>query len=128
MFVGLLTVFSIGVGAGSLLCEKLSGHKVEIGLVPFGAIGLSVFGAELYFASVAYTSTAQLTLATMATTPGMARILIDIALLGVFGGLFIVPLFALIQTRCEPTHLSRTIGGMNILSTMFMIVAIAWPW
>jgi 1-acyl-sn-glycerol-3-phosphate acyltransferase len=123
VFVGLLTVFSIGVGAGSLLCEKLSGHKVEIGLVPFGAIGLSVFGAELYFASVAYTSTAQLTLATMATTPGMARILIDIALLGVFGGLFIVPLFALIQTRCEPTHLSRTIGGMNILNAMFMIVA-----
>lgn len=123
VFVGLLTVFSIGVGAGSLLCERLSGHKVEIGLVPFGAIGLSVFGAELYFASVAYTSTAQLTLATMATTPGMARILIDIALLGVFGGLFIVPLFALIQTRCEPTHLSRTIGGMNILNAMFMIVA-----
>jgi 1-acyl-sn-glycerol-3-phosphate acyltransferase len=123
VFVGLLTVFSIGVGAGSLLCEKLSGHKVEIGLVPFGAIGLSVFGAELYFASVAYTSTAGLTLATMASTPGMARILIDIALLGVFGGLFIVPLFALIQTRCEPTHLSRTIGGMNILNAMFMIVA-----
>ena len=123
VFVGLLTVFSIGVGAGSLLCEKLSGHKVEIGLVPFGAIGLSVFGAELYFASVAYTSSAGLTLATMATTPGMARILIDIALLGVFGGLFIVPLFALIQTRCEPTHLSRTIGGMNILNAMFMIVA-----
>jgi len=123
VFVGLLTVFSIGVGAGSLLCEKLSGHKVEIGLVPFGAIGLSVFGAELYFASVAYAGTAQLTLSTMATTPGMARILIDIALLGVFGGLFIVPLFALIQTRCEPTHLSRTIGGMNILNALFMIVA-----
>ncbi|HEY0061417.1 MAG TPA: MFS transporter [Telluria sp.] len=123
VFVGLLTVFSIGVGAGSLLCEKLSGHKVEIGLVPFGAIGLSIFGAELYFASVAYAGTAQLTLATMATTPGIARILIDIALLGVFGGLFIVPLFALIQTRCEPTHLSRTIGGMNILNALFMIAA-----
>ncbi len=123
VFVGLLTVFSIGVGAGSLLCEKLSGHKVEIGLVPFGAIGLSVFGVELYFASVAYTSTAQLTLATLVSTPGMARILIDIALLGVFGGLFIVPLFALIQTRCDPKHLSRTIGGMNILNALFMIVA-----
>ena len=47
VFIALLTVFSIGVGTGSLLCEKLSGHKVEIGLVPFGAIGLSLFGVDL---------------------------------------------------------------------------------
>ncbi|MGH8855636.1 MAG: MFS transporter, partial [Telluria sp.] len=58
VFVLLLTVFSLGIGAGSLLCEKLSGHKVEIGLVPFGSIGLSVFGIDLYFASLAYTNTA----------------------------------------------------------------------
>lgn len=123
VFVGLLTVFSVGVGAGSLLCEKLSGHKVEIGLVPFGAIGLSVFGIELYFASVAYAGTASVDMAGLIATPGALRILIDIVMLGVFGGLFIVPLFALIQTRCEPTHLSRTIGGLNILNALFMITA-----
>ncbi len=43
-------VFSVGTGVGSLLCERLSGHKVEIGLVPFGSIGMTVFGIDLYFA------------------------------------------------------------------------------
>ena len=123
VFVGLLTVFSIGVGVGSLLCEKLSGHKVEIGLVPFGSIGLSLFGVELYFASVAYGGTVPVDIWQMIATPGALRILFDIAMLGIFGGLFIVPLFALIQTRCDPKHLSRTIGGMNILNALFMIVA-----
>jgi len=123
VFVGLLTVFSIGVGVGSLLCEKLSGHKGEIGLVPFGSIGLSLFGIELYFASVAYTGTAAVSMAGLIATPGALRILFDVAMLGVFGGLFIVPLFALIQTRCDPKHLSRTIGGMNIMNALFMIVA-----
>ncbi|WP_426209810.1 MFS transporter [Massilia sp. TWP1-3-3] len=124
VFVGLLTVFSIGVGVGSLLCEKLSGHKVEIGLVPFGSIGLSLFGIELYFASVAYGAGPQLvTMAGFFSNHGSLRILIDVAMIGVFGGLFIVPLFALIQTRCDPKHLSRTIGGMNILNALFMIAA-----
>ena len=124
VFVGLLTVFSIGVGIGSLLCEKLSGHKVEIGLVPFGSIGLSLFGIELYFASVAFvTPAAELGMAGLLQVPGALRILFDVAMLGVFGGLFIVPLFALIQTRCDPQHLSRTIGGMNILNALFMIAA-----
>ena len=123
VFVLLLTVFSVGVGAGSLLCEKLSGHKVEIGLVPFGSIGLSLFGIDLYFASLGYTNSAMVDMRGLLAQAGVLRILFDIALIGVFGGLFIVPLFALIQTRCEPTHLSRTIGGMNILNALFMIVA-----
>ncbi|MBZ2208513.1 MFS transporter [Massilia soli] len=123
VFVMLLTVFSVGVGAGSLLCERLSGHKVEIGLVPFGAIGLSVFGIDLYFASLGYTGTATVDMAGLLAQPGALRILGDILLLGVFGGFYIVPLFALIQTRCDPQHLSRTIGGMNILNALFMVAA-----
>ena len=123
VFVLLLTVFSVGVGVGSLLCEKLSGHKVEIGLVPFGSIGLSLFGIDLYFASLGYTNTAAVTMSTLLNQAGSIRILFDIAMLGVFGGLFIVPLFALIQTRCDPAHLSRTIGGMNILNALFMIAS-----
>ena len=123
VFVMLLTVFSVGVGAGSLLCEKLSGHKVEIGLVPFGAIGLSVFGIDLYFASLGYTGTATVDMAGLLAQPGALRILGDILMLGVFGGFYIVPLFALIQTRCDPEHLSRTIGGMNILNALFMVAA-----
>ena len=121
VFMLLLTVFSVGVGLGSLLCEKLSGRKVEIGLVPFGSIGLSVFGIDLYFASLAYTNTAAVSVAAFLAQEGALRILADIVLLGVFGGFFIVPLFALIQTRCDPKHVSRTIAGTNILNALFMV-------
>ncbi|MDP9108754.1 MAG: MFS transporter [Pseudomonadota bacterium] len=123
VFVLLLTVFSLGIGAGSLLCERLSGHKVEIGLVPFGSIGLSVFGIDLFLASLAYTNNATVDLHGFVAQHGALRILFDCVMIGVFGGLYIVPLFALIQTRCDPRHLSRTIAGMNILNSLFMVVA-----
>ena len=123
VFVLLLTVFSLGIGCGSLLCEKLSGRKVEIGLVPFGAIGLSVFGIDLYFASLGYHNTAAVDVAGLLQQAGVYRILADIVLIGVFGGLFIVPLFALIQTRCDPAHVSRTIAGMNIMNALFMVAS-----
>jgi len=123
VFVLLLTIFSLGIGTGSLLCEKLSGGKVEIGLVPFGAIGLSLFGIDLYFASLGYTNTLTVDAFGLLQQSGTLRILADLLLLGVFGGLFIVPLFALIQTRCDPAHVSRTIAGMNILNAIFMVAA-----
>jgi len=123
VFVLLLTIFSLGIGTGSLLCEKLSGRKVEIGLVPFGAIGLSLFGIDLYFASQAYVNTATVDFLGLLHQHGTWRILLDLLLLGVFGGFFIVPLFALIQTRCDPKHVSRTIAGMNILNALFMVAA-----
>jgi 1-acyl-sn-glycerol-3-phosphate acyltransferase len=123
VFVLLLTVFSLGVGTGSLLCERLSGHKVEIGLVPFGAIGMTVFGADLYFASNGYLNTAAVVWSTFIQQDSALRILFDVVMIGVFGGFFIVPLFALIQTRCDPEHLSRTIAGMNILNALFMVAA-----
>ena len=123
VFVLLLTIFSLGIGTGSLLCEKLSGRKVEIGLVPFGAIGLSLFGIDLYFASLGYTNTAPVDFVGVLAQHGTLRILADILLLGVFGGFFIVPLFALIQTRCDPAHVSRTIAGMNILNALFMVAS-----
>lgn len=127
VFVLLLIVFSVGVGAGSLLCEKLSGGKVEIGLVPFGAIGLSVFGVDLYFASLGYSmanpAAGIVDMAGLLARTGSLRVLADITLIGIFGGLFIVPLFALIQTRCDPAHISRTIAGMNILNALFMVVS-----
>ena len=124
VFVLLLAVFSVGIGAGSLLCERLSGHKVEIGLVPFGSIGLSVFGLELYFASQAYvTPSAMLDLGGFLAQGGSWRILFDCLGIGLFGGLYIVPLFALTQTRCDPAHVSRTIAGMNIMNALFMVVS-----
>jgi MFS family permease len=100
------------------------GHKVEIGLVPFGSIGLSVFGLELYFASQAYvTPSAMLDLGGFLAQGGSWRILFDCLGIGLFGGFYIVPLFALIQTRCDPAHVSRTIAGMNIMNALFMVVS-----
>lgn len=123
VFVLLLTVFSLGIGVGSLLCERLSGHKVEIGLVPFGSIGLSLFGIDLYFASQGYGGTATVDAFGMLAQQGSWRIVFDVVMIGIFGGFFIVPLFALIQLRCDPRHLSRTIAGMNILNALFMVAA-----
>jgi 1-acyl-sn-glycerol-3-phosphate acyltransferase len=123
VFVLLLTVFSLGIGTGSLLCERLSGRKVEIGLVPFGSIGLSVFGIDLYLASLGYTNSAAVDIAGLLAQPGVWRILADIVMIGVFGGFYIVPLFALIQTRCHPAHVSRTIAGMNIMNALFMVAS-----
>ena len=97
----LLATFSVGVGVGSLLCERLSGHKVEIGLVPLGSIGLTIFGADLYLESRTY---------------------LDLFLMGVFGGFYIVPLYALIQSRTPKSHLSRVVAGNNILNAVFMAV------
>ena len=94
----LLALFSVGVASGSLLCERLSGHKVEIGLVPFGSIGLSVFAVDLFIAtpgSVAHTGTGAWQ---FLMEPGAWRIALDLFLIGMFGGFYIVPLYALIQT------------------------------
>jgi len=123
VFVLLLTVFSLGIGAGSLLCERLSGHKIEIGLVPFGSIGLSLFGVDLFLASISYTNTLPVDLGAFLAQQGSWRILFDLVMIGVFGGLYIVPLFALIQTRCDRQHVSRTIAGMNIMNALFMVGA-----
>jgi 1-acyl-sn-glycerol-3-phosphate acyltransferase len=128
VFVLLLTMFSLGIGSGSLLCEKLSGRKVEIGLVPFGAIGLSLFGIDLYFSSIHFAAVnvagaAPVDALGLLAQHGSVHMLADLVLLGIFGGLFIVPLFALIQTRCDPQHVSRTIAGMNILNALFMVAS-----
>lgn len=119
----LLTVFSLGIGLGSLLCERLSGHKVEMGLVPLGSIGLTVFGIDLYFAAHDVAQQTGLGAAEFLAQPGNLRVLTDLLMTGIFGGLYIVPLYALIQTRSEPSHRSRIIAGNNILNALFMVAA-----
>ena len=119
----LLVAFAVGVGVGSLLCEKLSGNRIELGLVPFGSIGLSVFAIDLYFAQPnAYTESVT-TIAGMLERPGSVRILFDMAMLGAFGGIYSVPLYAMIQQRAERSHLSRIIAANNIINALFMVVA-----
>lgn len=119
----LLALFSVGVGAGSLLCERLSGRKVEIGLVPFGSIGLTLFGTDFYFASTGLAAHAPWGAAAFLREPAHWRILADLALIGVFGGFYIVPLYALVQTRSEASHRSRVIAGNNVLNALFVVAA-----
>ncbi len=119
----LLAAFAIGVGIGSLLCERMSDHRVELGLVPFGSIGLSLFAIDLYFAQP-YASTADVnSIAEFLARPGSWRVLIDLGLLGAFGGFYSVPLYALIQQRSKRKHLSRIIAANNIINAIFMVGA-----
>ncbi|HEX7769916.1 MAG TPA: MFS transporter [Dokdonella sp.] len=118
-----LALFSVGVGIGSLLCERLSGHKVEIGLVPLGSIGLSLFGIDLYFAQPALATVHGIDAWRFLAAPGHWRIALDMTLLGMFAGFYIVPLFALVQSRTPRHELSRVIAGNNIINALFMVAA-----
>jgi 1-acyl-sn-glycerol-3-phosphate acyltransferase len=118
-----LALFSVGTGLGSLWCEKLSQRTVEIGLVPFGALGMTVFCADLYFARPGFAPETGITLAQFWQQAGSFRIMADLTLIGLFAGFFIVPLFALIQSRTEKHHLSRVIAGMNIQNAVFIVSA-----
>ena len=119
----LLVVFSIGIGTGSLLCEVLSRRHVEIGLVPLGAIGMSVFAIDLYFATRGLPPAQGLGLAAFVADAAHWRVLLDLALLSLFAGLYSVPMYALIQMRSEPTHRARIIATNNILNALFMVAS-----
>ena len=119
----LLVVFSIGIGTGSLLCELLSKRHVEIGLVPLGAIGMSVFAIDLYFASRGLPPSAGFGLGAFVAQPAHWRVMADLALLSLFAGLYSVPMYALIQLRSQPSHRARIIAANNILNALFMIVS-----
>jgi len=120
----ILAVFSIGIGLGSILCERMSGHKVEIGLVPFGSFGLTLFGILLWWFSSGFPQPA---------TPydwlgllGVGQawwVLAGILGIGMFGGFYIVPLYALIQSRTEEHERARVIAANNILNALFMVAA-----
>ena len=119
----LLSVFSLGIGAGALLTERLSGRMVEIGLVPLGSIGMTVFAADLYFAARGIAPMNSGTVMQFLAIDGAWRIVADLALLAAFAGLYSVPLYALIQTRAQKTHVARIVAANNILNALFIIVA-----
>lgn len=118
----LLTLFTLGIGTGSLLCNRLSGNKIEIGLVPFGSIGLTVFGIDLYLSQPALLPTTILSLGEFFSMEHL-RFMADVVLIGFFGGLYIVPLMALVQQRSDPQHMSRVIAGNNIINALLMVLS-----
>ena len=119
----LLATFAVGVGIGSLLCERLSTGRIEPGLVPLGTIGLSVFALDLYFAQPIPHALEVSTPSEFLARPGSYRVLADTALLGAFGGIYSVPLFAMMQERAERKHMSRIIAANNIINALFMVAA-----
>ncbi len=118
-----LALFCIGIGVGSLLCERLSNRTIELGLVPIGSIGLTLFGADIFFATTLQAYTELIGFQEFILIKSNWRLIIDIFLLGVFGGIYIVPLYALIQTRSNPRRRSRVIAGNNILNAIFIVTA-----
>ncbi len=125
--IGVFTLFSLGIGVGSILCDKLSAGRVEIGLVPMGAFGLSAFGLDLYFSAgglaAAGVALEPAGLASFLDRPGSWRFMADVLLIGLSGGFYIVPLLSLIQHRSDPEKRSRVIAGGNVLNAMFMVLA-----
>ena len=119
----LLVVFSVGIGTGSLLCEVLSRRHVEIGLVPVGAIGMTVFSIDLYFATRGLPLVGSQGLAGFVAQPAHWRVLADLTLSSLFAGLYSVPMYALIQMRSQATHRARIIAANNILNALFMIAS-----
>ena len=125
-----LTVFTVAVAIGSLLCERLSGRRIEIGLVPFGSLGLSVAGIDAYFAIEAIEGTGMRNAWAFLAADGSVRLLIDIGVLGTCGGMYVIPLMAFIQARTPENRRARIIGANNILNSLFMVagaaLAIVW--
>ncbi|WP_411852409.1 MFS transporter [Stenotrophomonas sp. LGBM10] len=123
LYIFALALFSVGTGVGSLLCEKLSGRTVEIGLVPLGAFGMTAFMLDLYFARAGTATAAGLGVAAFAAQPGSVRIIIDLIGIGLFTGFFVVPLFALIQSRTPKSEMSRVFAALNIQNSGFIVAA-----
>ncbi|NID16312.1 MFS transporter [Luteibacter yeojuensis] len=121
-----LTLFSLGTGIGSLMCERLSRRRVEIGLVPMGAFGLTVFAVDLYFARPAVTAGVALNWTAFLAVPGAWRAMLDLTMIGAFAGFYVVPLFAFVQSRAPRERLSRIIAGNNIVNALLICIASAF--
>jgi len=118
----LLGTFSIGIGLGSFCCSIFSAGKVEIGLVPIGALGITIFTWLL--ASTELQPGDQLrTIWEVLALPGAVAMVLNLTMIAFCCGLFIVPLYAYMQTRSDPKRRARTIAVNNILNSLFMVVA-----
>ncbi len=117
----LLTLFTVGIGTGSLLCNRLLRGEVRLSLVPVGMIGMSLFGIDLYF-STAPVSGGLVGVETFLAN-GNYRVVFDVLMLGISGGLYIVPLFSFIQHRVDTDTLSRVVAGNNIFNALYMVAS-----
>ena len=119
----LLAVFSVGSAIGAVLCEVLSKKRLEIGLVPFGAFGMTIFSVGLYFSCPEALGSKDLNVQQFLAQPQVWKVMVWMLLMAIASGLFIVPLFALVQSRSSVEKRSRIIAANNILNAAFMVTA-----
>lgn len=116
-------VFCIGMAIGSLLTERLSGKNLELGLVPFGSIGMTLCTLDLYFVGTpSVVPAVPLSVTAFLASEHAYRILADLFVMALFGGFYSVPLYTLLQQRSEPSERSRVVAGNNILNALFMVI------
>ncbi|TQV81594.1 acyl-[ACP]--phospholipid O-acyltransferase [Denitrobaculum tricleocarpae] len=120
----LLATFTIGIASGSLLCSKLLKGEVSAKYVPFGALGIAIFSLDLAYAASSVTMPdITFTAKTFLLDWRNWRFLVDLTLLAMFGGIFVVPLYTILQSRSEDAHRSRNIAANNIMNALFIVVA-----
>ncbi|WP_286221258.1 MFS transporter [Marinobacter apostichopi] len=117
----LLSTFIVGISAGAMLCERLTRHRISLVPVPWGALGLTLLGVDLFFAVPE--SPMQSTWLTLLSDPVYLRVLFDLVGIGVCGGLFIVPLYAFIQHETPDHKRARIIAALNVINALFMVVS-----
>lgn len=117
----LLAVFTIGIALGSVACERLSGHRIELGIVPIGSLGISLFGLDLYFNMPANPIPTDWWM--IITDSQHRQLAIDLLGIGFFGGLFIVPLYAFVQQQTPEPQRARVIAALNVFNALFMVVS-----
>jgi len=113
----------VGVGTGALLCERLSRRQVEIGLVPLGAIGMSVFCIDLFFAVRHLPTSLPMDISAFVGHTAHWRVMVDLLLLSLFTGLYSVPMYAWVQLTSHQDHCARLIAATNILNALFMVAS-----
>lgn len=117
----LLALFTIGIALGSMACERLSGHRIELGIVPIGSLGLSLFGLDLFLSMPANPSPSDWW--TIISDTQYRRVAIDLLGIGFFGGLFIVPLYAFVQKETPEHQRAQVIAALNVFNALFMVVS-----
>jgi len=120
-----LASFTIGMGIGSFVAEKLSQRRPEMGMVPIAALGMSIFLLDLAYTSMNFSSTSSelMGLSEFFASENSLRSLIDLFIVSIFGGMFIIPQFTFLQDYAPRNILSRIIAGNNIWNAIFMVSA-----
>ena len=116
----LLALFSVGIAVGSMACNWLSNHRIEVGIVPIGALGITIFGF-LMATSIPTDLPRFHTFAEFVSYEAFWSLFFYLLMIGVSGGLFIVPLYALMQHRAKETERAQVIAGLNIFNSLFMV-------